>query len=160
MAETVKSSFMVTLTEEWRSQWEKSPRRNRMMSIDKSFPFDNHRKLINTLTRAQGSLLTQIRTRHIALNVYLHKIKKIELPNCGACWQRSNENNPETLTHYLFECPEHAAARCTMDTALGLRSKDLECILSSGKTVKILPNYVNRTGRLKTTFGDVFPSQR
>ena len=49
----------------WSEQWNDSPRRTRMACIDKCFPFMQFRMILHSLSRAQSSLLIQIRSSHI-----------------------------------------------------------------------------------------------
>jgi hypothetical protein len=95
--DALKSTQLNILNNEWKSLWRKSPRKGRMETIDDSFPFNTHRKISESLTRAQVSLLTQIRTRHIPLNVYLHKIGKAPTNRCEARWRRHQHETPETI---------------------------------------------------------------
>jgi len=154
-AELAKANQLEKLHEEWKAEWSVSPRRNRMRLLDTTFPFDKYCSIVNSLTRAQGSIILQIRTQHIPLNAYLFKIKKAEAPYCQHCQQRSDDNIPETVLHYLFICPEHAAARSHLDNTLGRDSRDLAAILKDKKKIQALLKYISRTKRLKAAFGDV-----
>lgn len=135
--------------------WNKSPRRGKIKAIDDSFPFDHHRKIVNTLTRAQASILIQLRTQHIPLNTYLHKIGKAENSRCEACWQRSEQTTDETVRHFLFECPEYAAERSRLQTKLGRDARDLKTILKNKEKTKELIRYIARTKRLQSSIGNL-----
>ncbi|KIY51166.1 hypothetical protein FISHEDRAFT_38154 [Fistulina hepatica ATCC 64428] len=63
-------------------------------------------KLLDDLPRPAASILTQLRTQHVPLNDYLHRITAIESLLCEAC---GDEN--ETLIHYLLRCPAHERAQ-------------------------------------------------
>ena len=143
------------LIKEWQVVWNKSPRKGRINALDDSFPFDRHRKIADTLTRAQASILVQLRTRHIPLNAYLHKIGKAASSRCEACWLRSEQNTEETVRHFLFECPEYAAERSQLQTKLGRDARDLKTILKNKEKTKELIRYIARTKRLRPTIGNL-----
>lgn len=106
------------------------------------------------LSRAQSSLLFQLRTGHIPLNSYLHRIKKSITRHCASCWEAGRGSIVETVIHYLFECQTYAGERYDMDRALGRQSRDLKGILASLDKIKELLKYVGKTGRFRMTLGD------
>jgi ribonuclease HI len=96
----------------WKENWLKSPRRPRMEKIDKSFPFTNFRKLLRGHSRAQSSLLIQIRSGHIPLNAHLYKLNCVDSDKCQACHtRRGTIPTRETITHFLFDCPAYQDER-------------------------------------------------
>jgi hypothetical protein len=153
--DAIRSSQLDMLRDEWKDQWRKSPRKGRMDAIDDSFPFDRHRKISEALTRAQASLLTQLRTRHIPLNMYLHKIGKSPTDRCDACWRRHQCETRETIQHFLFECPEYNLERSRLQHELGRDSRDLRSILKDKKKTRELLHYIGRTRRLHSTLGNL-----
>jgi len=108
-------------------------------------PSNGFRKLTEGLSRAQTSILVQLRTGHIALNAYLHRITKADSPTCPSCNQ-----DDETVHHFLFDCPTWRHERWQLSQALGWDSKLVTCVLNSLKGVKAVLKYVGRTGRLKS----------
>ena len=140
---------------EWKIQWNNSPRKSKIEAIDNSFPFDSHRKISNTLTRAQASLLIQLRTRHIPLNSYLHKIGKTASNRCEACWRQSQVMTPESVQHFLFECPEYAIQRSRLENKLGRDSRDLRSILKNKDKTLELVHYIAQTKRLRFSLGEL-----
>jgi hypothetical protein len=93
---------------EWKEEWTKSPRYERAKRIDASLPSKKFLKLISDLkiSRAAASRIFQLRTNHIPLNPYLHKIKRAEnasYDNCG--YPR------ETPQHFIMECPKYEKER-------------------------------------------------
>ena len=151
-----KQAYVTEINAMWEEQWQSSLRRARMEHIDKSFPFKNFRKIQSGLTWAQSSLLLQIRSGHIPLNVHLLKLKCTNTDKCQACFSRQGTLPArETITHFLFECPAYSYERHDLDEALGRHSRDLESILASRKRTRELLRFVSRTGRLKRSFGDL-----
>jgi hypothetical protein len=103
----------------------------------------------DSLTRAQASLLFQLRTGHIPLNKYLHRIKRAETDKCPSCVQLTGQPAVETVKHLLFECPAYIPQRHTLETKLGRNSRDLKSIFQNTDHTKALMRYVAHTGRLK-----------
>jgi hypothetical protein len=56
--------------------------------------FDSLKKL----EQAESSIIYQLQSGHSPLNNYLHKIKKIDSPNCSEC------KTVEDVQHYLVNC--------------------------------------------------------
>ncbi|EIW73830.1 hypothetical protein CONPUDRAFT_68331 [Coniophora puteana RWD-64-598 SS2] len=106
---------------------------------------------ISGLPRRQGSLLTQLRMRHIALNAFLHRIKVVEDPRCDHCARGVHES----IRHFLFECPAWGRARQEVVRALGRRAESLAYLLNDEKGVKALMCFMNSTGRFRKTYGDI-----
>ena len=99
----VKQDFHRGLMDRWKVMWMASPCQLKLSQLDPCFTYRCYAKLQSELRRQQVSILTQIRTGHIALNFYLHRIKKSETSNCTACQGRRLPAK-ETLTHILFDC--------------------------------------------------------
>ena len=131
-----------------------------MEKIDKSFPFTNFRKLLQGHSRAQSSLLIQIRSGHIPLNAHLYKLNCVDSDKCQACHtQRGTIPTRETITHFLFDCPAYQDERHYLDASLGRRNKDLKYIMSKRETIQELLRYIGRTKRLKRPFGNITPGE-
>lgn len=153
-ANATKSHFKSLLKDEWQALWEKSPRKARIEKFDESFPFNKHRSFIETLTRIQSSMLFQIRSNHLPLNCYLHRIGAVPSEGCDNCRTALQEGPKETVTHFLFECPKYNRERQDLDTALGPLSRDLKEILSDIDRTRELLKYIGRTKRFEA-LGDI-----
>ena len=138
------------LLKRWKEKWSTSPRYARARTIDPSLPSKNFLKLVNTLPKCQISIYTQLRTRHIPLNHHLHRIGKSETPHCPTCPGRN-----ETIHHFLFDCPQYAHERHIMSNALRRKASSIEYILTADKATKPLMRFINSTGRLRPTFGEI-----
>jgi hypothetical protein len=86
--------------------WNASPRAERLRKIDKSLPSDSYLKLIAGLPRNRAAMLTQLRTGHIPLQAYLHRIQVTDSATCPGC-----KRERETVMHFLMQCPSWAAQR-------------------------------------------------
>ena len=95
----VQQAFKATLKEQWKRRWKTSPRYAHTANIDPSLPSKSYQKFMGNLTRAQDSLLTQLRMGHIPLNKHLHRLKKSPSPLCPYCL-----HTDESVHHFLFEC--------------------------------------------------------
>ena len=153
-AGTAKSQYLLKLREEWKTGWGSSPRKERLERIDEGFPYEKHRKRLESFTRVQSSLLFQIRSNHLPLNSYLHRIGKLPTKRCAHCWRTRRADVSEMVTHFLFECPAHDYERSDLDRELGAASRDLKTILSDTDKTRELLRYIGRTRRLKE-LGDV-----
>lgn len=98
--ETVKRDFRSVLVALWSSQWQSS----NSGSITRRF-FPTVDSAITIRNRPLSSQLTQILTGHCFLNAHMHRFNLTNSPICG-CGQAN-----ETVDHFLFVCPAHAAAR-------------------------------------------------
>ena len=149
-----KSAIKQSLTkaiqlEATKALWE-SPQWQKMKQVDPSMPSNCFCKLVDSLPRTHGSLLTQLRTGHAPLNKHLYMIKCSDTPVCPAC-----EDAHETAHHFLLTCPAHGLHQCTLFYELRRGSRSLTTLLSHPKAIKHLFKYIARTGHFKATLGDL-----
>jgi hypothetical protein len=149
-----KHQYLLKLREEWIINWSLSPRKARMEKMDEDFPYEKHCNNIDGLTCVQSSLLFQIRSNHLPLNNYLHRIGKAPSKRCDRCWRRRRVEATEIFTHFLFECPAFDYERHDLDRKLGQSSRDLKTILSEPDNIRVMLRYIGRTRRFKQ-LGDV-----
>jgi ribonuclease HI len=148
-ASAMKQDYHRTLMRRWKEMWTKSPRMLRFSEqINEDFLFMKYHKLRNGLTREQASVVMQIRCGHIPLNAYLHRIGKTASRTCQECTNRE-DGVPETVKHFIFECPAYTEKWHIMERVTGTRQDDLRTIMKDLKKLKALTAYVNQTGRLK-----------
>ena len=135
-ADAEKQVYNQEIKAMWTEQWRISPRRACMEQIDKSLPFTSFRTILDSLSRAQSSLLIQLRSGHIPLNAHLFRLNCADTDKCKACYTRWGATSPrETIMHFLFNCPAHQNERHYLDTALGRRSRDLSYIMSQKDSI-------------------------
>lgn len=89
-------------------------------------------------------------TGHAPLNKHLHRIGKIESPYCLHCWQTE-----ETVHHFLLLCPFYQRERHTLINVLGHKASSISYLLTDPDATPHLIRYINASGRLKKTFGEV-----
>ena len=98
--------------------------------------------------------IPNFRTRHIALNLHLHRMKRSDTPNCPIC-----TNTEETIHHFLLVYPQYDRECFIMQRKLGRKASSLPFLLTDPYAMKHFLQYVNSTGRLKSTFGDATPDR-
>jgi ribonuclease HI len=113
------------LNREARAIFAKSPRASFALEIDPTMPSAAFSKITRNLPRRHTSLLIQLRTGHIALNKYLHKIGKADSPQCPEC-----RNTSETVHHYLFRCPAYSDQRKRLEKRLKRGAKSVKTLLT------------------------------
>ncbi|KAJ8594938.1 hypothetical protein M405DRAFT_728948 [Rhizopogon salebrosus TDB-379] len=107
-------------------------------------------KLTATFPKRLTGLYMSLRTGHAPLNKYLHRIGKAESPHCLHCQQVE-----ETVHHYLFTCPLYQRERHALAGALGRKSTSISFLLADPTATPHLVKFINASGRLKGTFGEV-----
>ncbi|KIK82324.1 hypothetical protein PAXRUDRAFT_153957, partial [Paxillus rubicundulus Ve08.2h10] len=97
-----------------------------------------------------SAALVWLRTKHITLNKHLHCIKKSNTLGC-----HHYPGSKENMEHFILVCPQYAHEHFILARLLRWQACYLPYLLSDSKAVPFLINYINSTGHLKTTFGDV-----
>ena len=145
----IKQEFNTKLNRKWQMIWANSPRKNKFTQLDPKFPFNNFRKRLYKLTRKQTSIIMQLRTGHVPLNFYLHRINKNNSDRCTRCQDHeADEQEVETTNHFLFICPAHNEARTELIAKIGQSHLKLSLIMKDTDHMKSLVTFINRTGRL------------
>ena len=148
-ASATKQEYNVELNKKWQAIWANSPRKNRFTQLDPEFPFNNFRKRLFKLTRKQTSIIMQLRTGHVPLNFYLHRINKTDSDRCTRCHEHeADEQEVETTNHFLFICPAHNEARKELIAKIGRSRLKLSIIMKNTNYMKSLVTFINRTKRL------------
>lgn len=104
------------------------------------------REQLLSLPRAQMSLITQLRIGHAPLNRHLHRIKKHDHPTCDACGAA-----PESVRHFMLECPAHALQRQPMMLSLGRGYDRLDMLLSTPTGIAATIKYARATRRFDSS---------
>ena len=114
---------------------------------------NKYQKLIAEYGRVQASMVTQLRTGHVPLNAYLHRIDKIDSPLFPHCSLDS-----KSVHHFLFNCRAWRAKCWCMGKVLGHEAKSLRHVLSSAKGIDELLRFLGRTEQFKVMYGpDIVP---
>jgi ribonuclease HI len=146
----VRQAYMDKLTKLWKTRWKKSPRNRRIANIDPDLPSKSSTWKFSFLNKAESSIIVQLHTEHIALNAYLHRIKKSNTDLCPNC-----RETPETVHHFLFDCMAYGQAQHRRYQVLGRDSDSLRFLLADSKGIEQTILYINRTNRLRRVFGEI-----
>jgi hypothetical protein len=147
-ASAVKQEYMRHLRDMWTLDWTTSPRRERMERMDDNFPFDSYRKRQYGLSRTHASLLLQVRSGHLPLNPYLHRIGKSETKRCLSCSDAQGGNAPaESTKHFIYDCRAYATQREKMIKDIGATNLAIKDIMLEPKRMRALAWYMVATRR-------------
>ena len=142
MTKTLKSSTAQHL--------QKAPQWRKLCHVDPSMPSKRYRMIADSLPRKNASLLIQLRTGHAPLNQHLFNMKLADTPICPAC-----QDAHETVHHYLLSCPVYKQHRQHLFYTLNRGSRSLTTLLSHPKAIEHLFKFITKTGRFKSTLGDL-----
>ena len=131
-------------------RWRRSKRFKRINTIDPELPSQSYIKATEGLNHRQTSVLTQLRTGHIALNKYLHRIQRSETPNCPHC-----PGIKEDTDHMLLRCWKYAVHRHKLVVMFKHDAYSAKHLLSDRKAIPHTLNFLNKTGRFRNTYGDI-----
>ncbi|EJD40023.1 hypothetical protein AURDEDRAFT_70675 [Auricularia subglabra TFB-10046 SS5] len=92
------------------------------------------------------SIIVQLQIGHAPLNRHLHRIKKHDHATCDACGAA-----PESVRHFLLECPAYNPQRQRMMLALGRGYDRLDALLSTRTGIAATLKYAAATGRFKSS---------
>ncbi|ETO33158.1 ribonuclease HI [Reticulomyxa filosa] len=104
----LNTSFMT----EWNRHWINEGNETAIHRIPKTFLPDLkeaqafERTVLHRLSVSERRVICRMITGKVGLNKYLYKIQKIETPFCEWC-----ENEPETIEHFLKNCPNYTQLR-------------------------------------------------
>ena len=149
----VKQFQKRAMKKQWQTEWKTSQQYTDSNKINNSLPSDNFLHIINQLSRNQASVLIQLRTGHIPLNVVLHRIKQSDTPDCPHC----KSGIHETIHHLLLTCPAYTGARQLLQARLRSEASSIPFLLGTRKGIPHLLRYISNTKRLTATFGEVHP---
>jgi hypothetical protein len=125
----------------WLEEWAASPRHRRISLFDNATPGSPIVKMYDGLSRPQSSILTQLRTTHIALNTYLYRFHLAPSPDCELCLV------PESVPHYLLLCPRFRRQRLGLILNLGTARLSLRRLLGAKSDLKPVLRFVRDTNR-------------
>ena len=120
-----------------------------LRSIDNSAPSKKYLRLIRDLDRRQASILFQLHTGHVSLNLHLFHIHKAKSPACPMC----QGITVESVKHFLLDCPHYRQQHHILQRTLQHNTGSLSFLLNSPVAVKPLLKYVHSTGPFKALFG-------
>ena len=135
----LKADAKKRVTLEWERRWKKSKQRRKIAHFDRMPPSNAIGKFYMKCDRRDASLITQLRSQHIPLASYLHRIKAIDSNLCQRC------GVPETVDHFLLTCQRWRSQREQLRFDIGKRRFNLTSLLAIPKTIKATLNFVHST---------------
>ncbi|PBK96559.1 hypothetical protein ARMGADRAFT_867174, partial [Armillaria gallica] len=102
----------------------------------------------------QTSVLIQLQTGPVPLNVYLYRFKKVNFPFCKKCIANRVEAK-ETVYHFNFECLSHWKLCGEIKKELGRGTTLFRSIMGDPKTIKAMLKYGRKIRHFQATMGDV-----
>jgi hypothetical protein len=124
-----------------------------MSRIDETLPNRKTYRLLSSLPRRATSIIVQLQTGHVSLNLFLKKIKVVDSALCKRCCE------PETVTHYLKHCKRFTAQRARLRDKVGKASHSTPHLLGNPKTIPATLRYIQDTGRFDK-YDDIVPKHR
>ena len=100
-------------------------------------------KLLANLPRCAISIVTQLVTGHIALNIFLKKIQAMESVLCPRC------HMPETVSHFLLYCSRYTVQCRVLRYEIGIASASIPRMLSDAKCLPHTLHYIADMKQLK-----------
>lgn len=145
----LKQAFSKELRDRWKARWLDSPRREKLKKFTEDFPLTNSRWVMRGLSRAQTSLILQIKSGHIQLNLHLHRMKKIDSSKCPECGTAD-----ENVHHFIFDCPAYINKR--LDLLAQTKKLDYVTLFETRDGIKATLDYIHETRRFRKIYGDVW----
>jgi ribonuclease HI len=138
--------------QEWLERWTNCAQGQKIRKFDETPPGPQAFSRFYDLPRRACSIVNQLRSGHVGLNSYLHRIQAVDSPMCLSCGVR------ETVDHFLFACHRYVNQRIALRRAIkGRLSKPN--VLGKKNSVKALLRYVHETGRFPRYHDDVQDGQ-
>ena len=144
----LRQSFKAHLTMKAATRWNTSRRGKRTTSTTGPLPSKYFADTVARLSRRHAGLYMQLRSGHVPLGAYLARIGRTLTATCPTCGE-----GPETVYHYLRECPTYALHRSVYLDSLGRAGRSLRFLLSSDKALRPLFKFINATGHFRRIFG-------
>jgi hypothetical protein len=92
----------------------------------------------------------QVRSGHLPLNFYLHRIGKAETKHCQVCRLKEGTDTPtETIHHFLYDCEAYANHRKSLIRSIGASNIALKDVMLETKRMKALAQFITKTKRLE-----------
>ncbi len=149
-AAAVKQQLNSKIKQRWKNEWRSSKGGQELLKVDSSTPSAQFLHAISTtdISRKTASIITQLLTAHAPLNGHLKRINKVDSARCPACGA-----SPETVRHFLLECPGYAFERWALEKHLKKRQKALTIENLLGDTEFTLPlaNYIESSHRFTSS---------
>jgi len=120
-----------------KEHFELSPRCQRLRAINPSMLSPRFRRDTQGLEHWKASLLIQLRTGHVPLQVHLSRISKMDSLVCQMCHEAD-----KTVSHFLTACVAFSIQRGHMERHLWRATKSVSTLLTNLKAFPYLFRYI------------------
>jgi hypothetical protein len=143
----LRQRYKARLEGRWLRRWKTSKQYPKIRAIDKSesTSVNAYLKTATKLSRAQASVLIQLRTGHIGLNQHLHRINRSDTAYCPHC----KGTTVESIRHFLIQCPHYRELRQIMRAKLRRKADDMSYMLSNAEAAQVVTTFALATRRLQ-----------
>ena len=130
--------------EQWKKEWnQNSDNAKALRRLTKIRGVRSGLKLFEAQRdRSTVAKITQLRTGHCGLNMYLHRFNISDSPYCECGYGK------ETVEHYLLECRTHKEERKKLRKEAGTGKMKIQVLLGNSKVLKHTMQYITNTKRL------------
>jgi hypothetical protein len=120
----------------WKNELYNKPKLRTYITFKENFKTENYVEFCRN--RHQRSLLAQLRTGTLPLNIEVGRFRNIELENrkCTLC----NINVVETEYHFVCECPIYDDCRSTMFDSISNKHPEFHTLSTQDKFIFIIRN--------------------
>ena len=101
-------------------------------------------RLLTDRPRCDTSILTQLRSGHVTLQLLLRKIKAEESALCPHC------SAPESVSHFLLYCSKYTDQRQSLHFKTGIAASSMPWLLNDAKVVPHTLRYIADTKRFSS----------
>lgn len=146
-ATRLRQSFAAHLSATAAAPWSSSRRGKRTTDTTGPFPSKHYASTVARLSRRHAGLYMQLRSGHVPLAAYLTRIGRTLTATCPTCGE-----GPETVYHFLRECPTYAVHPSVYLDGLGRAGRSVRFLLSSDEARRPLFKFINAIGRFRRIF--------
>jgi hypothetical protein len=99
--------------------------------------------MLASLSGRAMSIIVQLRTGHIGLNIFLRKISTVDSALCPRYCA------PEIVAHFLLHCKHFDNERKVLKWSIGKVASSLPRLLNMPKNISHTTKYIERSNRFK-----------
>ena len=135
----LKANQKHSMYPKWAKWWVCSPRHSKILCIDPHMPSQTLFHIITSRPCQATSILTQLHTGRVALQLFLKKIKATESALCPHCI------SPESVAHFLLHCHRYTSQQCKLRYKVSIAATSISWLLSDEKVIPHTLNYIADT---------------
>jgi ribonuclease HI len=127
--------------EKWTFRWQNHNTARHRKQYCKLLLRRADRKILETLSKKQSSLLLQFRNGHVPLNYYLHRIRSQGSAKCPHC------DKKETITHFIYQCSHYQSERQILRSMTKNNYLNRKYLFFTEAGIWNILTYITQTGR-------------